>query len=81
MARVILQRGAAVPLIRSGSARAWRVAVRPRTLLVAISPVLVGAALGFERTGAIDLLAALLVLGAAVLMRAPGCRVRPHSGG
>ena len=69
VARVILQRGAAVPLIRSGSARAWRVAVRPRTLLVAISPVLVGAALGFERTGAIDLLAALLVLGAAVLMQ------------
>jgi 1,4-dihydroxy-2-naphthoate octaprenyltransferase len=31
------------------------VAVRPRTLLVAISPVLVGATLGFERTGAIDL--------------------------
>jgi 1,4-dihydroxy-2-naphthoate octaprenyltransferase len=49
--------------------RAWRVAARPRTLLVAVSPVLVGATLGFERTGAIDLLAALLVLGAAVLMQ------------
>jgi 1,4-dihydroxy-2-naphthoate octaprenyltransferase len=45
------------------------VAARPRTLLVAVSPVLVGATLGFERTGAIDLLAALLVLGAAVLMQ------------
>ncbi len=60
---------AAPPLVRLGSARAWRMAVRPRTLLVAVSPVLVGATLGFERTGAIDLLAALLVLGAALLMQ------------
>jgi 1,4-dihydroxy-2-naphthoate octaprenyltransferase len=49
--------------------QAWAVAVRPRTLLVAISPVLVGAALGFERTGALDLVAALLVFGAALLMQ------------
>jgi 1,4-dihydroxy-2-naphthoate octaprenyltransferase len=63
------QRGAAALLVRAGSARAWRAAVRPRTLLVAISPVLVGAAFGFERTGTLDLLAALLVLGAAVLMQ------------
>lgn len=55
--------------IRSGSAQAWAVAVRPRTLLVAISPVLVGAALGFERTGSLDLMAALLVLGAALSMQ------------
>jgi len=55
--------------IRSGSAAAWVVAVRPRSLFVAISPVLVGATLGFERTGAIDLLATLLVLGAALLMQ------------
>jgi 1,4-dihydroxy-2-naphthoate octaprenyltransferase len=61
--------GAVPPLVRLGSVRAWRVAARPRTLLVAVSPVLVGATLGFERTGAIDLLAALLVLGAAVLMQ------------
>ncbi|HYN62607.1 MAG TPA: 1,4-dihydroxy-2-naphthoate octaprenyltransferase [Rubrivivax sp.] len=57
------------PPIRSGSLAAWAVAVRPRSLLVAISPVLVGATMGFERTGAIDLLAALLVLGAALLMQ------------
>lgn len=57
------------PPVRSGSPAAWAVAVRPRTLLVAISPVLVGATLGFERTGAIDLVAALLVLGAALLMQ------------
>jgi len=56
-------------VIRSGSAAAWAVAVRPRSLFVAISPVLVGATLGFERTGAIDLLATLLALGAALLMQ------------
>jgi len=55
--------------VRSGSLQAWAVAVRPRSLLVAISPVLVGATLGFERTGAIDLVAALLVFGAALLMQ------------
>jgi len=55
--------------VRSGSMQAWAVAVRPRSLLVAISPVLVGATLGFERTGAIDLLAALLILGSALLMQ------------
>ncbi len=57
------------PAVRSGSLAAWAVAVRPRTLLVAISPVLVGATLGFERTGNIDWLAALLVLAAALLMQ------------
>ena len=55
--------------IRSGSLAAWAVAVRPRSLLVALSPVLVGAAFGFARTGAIDATAALLVLGAALLMQ------------
>jgi 1,4-dihydroxy-2-naphthoate octaprenyltransferase len=40
--------------VRADSLQAWAVAVRPRTLLVAISPVLVGATLGFERTGSID---------------------------
>jgi 1,4-dihydroxy-2-naphthoate octaprenyltransferase len=43
--------------------------VRPRTLLVAISPVLVGTALGFAQAGAIDVVAASLVLGAAVLVQ------------
>ena len=37
--------------------------------MVAISPVLVGATLGFDRTGTIDLLAAMLVFGAALLMQ------------
>ena len=64
--RASLAEGSAV---RSGSLAAWAVAVRPRTLFVAISPVLVGATMGFERTGAIDWVAALLVLGAALLMQ------------
>jgi 1,4-dihydroxy-2-naphthoate polyprenyltransferase len=55
--------------IASGSLQAWAVATRPRTLLVAISPVLVGAALGFLRTGAIDPVAAVLVFGASLLMQ------------
>jgi 1,4-dihydroxy-2-naphthoate octaprenyltransferase len=49
--------------------RAWLVAIRPRTLLVAISPVVVGAALGFAHAGTIDLMAAVLVLGAALLVQ------------
>ena len=55
--------------VRSGSWQAWAVAVRPRTLLVALSPVLVGATLGFQRTGRVDWVAALLVLAAALLMQ------------
>ena len=55
--------------VRAGSPAAWLVAVRPRTLLVAISPVLVGAALGWQRTGALDLTVSLVVLAAALLMQ------------
>lgn len=55
--------------VRFRSLQAWAVAIRPKSLLVAISPVLVGATLGFQRAGAIDLVAALLVLGAALLMQ------------
>lgn len=57
------------PAIRNRSVQAWAVAVRPRTLPVAVSPVLVGGTLGWLREGAIDLVAALLVLGAALLMQ------------
>ena len=55
--------------VRAGSVEAWAIAIRPASLLVAISPVLVGATLGFERTGSVDVLAALLVFGAALLMQ------------
>jgi len=57
------------PGTRNGSLAAWLVAIRPRSLLVAFSPVLVGATLGFARAGSIDLVAALLVLGAALLVQ------------
>jgi 1,4-dihydroxy-2-naphthoate octaprenyltransferase len=55
--------------VRTGSLQAWAVAVRPRSLLVAISPVMVGGTLGFGRSGTLDWMAALLVLGAALLMQ------------
>lgn len=55
--------------VRSGSPRAWAVAVRPRSLPAAVSPVLAGVALGFQRTGAVDALAVLLMLAAALLMQ------------
>lgn len=55
--------------VKTGSLQAWSVAVRPRSLPVAISPVLVGATLGFERSGQVDWVAALLVLAAALLMQ------------
>ncbi len=54
---------------RRGSLHGWRAAIRPRTLLVALSPVIVGAALGFERAGSVDPIAAVLVTAAAVLVQ------------
>lgn len=54
---------------RRGSMAAWAAATRPRSLPVALSPVLVGATLGFVREGHIDLIAAGLVLTAALLMQ------------
>jgi 1,4-dihydroxy-2-naphthoate octaprenyltransferase len=48
---------------------AWSVAIRPGSLLVAICPVLVGATLGFGRTGNLDPVAALLVFCTAVLLQ------------
>ena len=55
--------------VRSGSVAAWMVAIRPHSLLVAFSPVLVGATLGYAHAGAIDLLATALVLGSALLVQ------------
>ena len=57
------------PATRPGSASAWAAATRPRSLLIAFSPVLVGAVLGWTRTGTVDAAAALLVLAAALLMQ------------
>jgi 1,4-dihydroxy-2-naphthoate octaprenyltransferase len=60
---------AASHLASPGRAAAWLAATRPRSLLVAISPVLVGAALGWQRTGQLDLTVALIALMAAVLIQ------------
>jgi len=55
--------------VKAGSAGAWLAAIRPRSLLIALSPVLVGAALGWQRAGTIDLTVALIVLAAALLVQ------------
>lgn len=49
--------------------KAWSLAVRPRSLWVALAPVLVGAALGWRRTGTLDGWAAAAALVAALLMQ------------
>jgi 1,4-dihydroxy-2-naphthoate octaprenyltransferase len=64
-----VERHASSPVIRAGTVAAWLVAMRPNSLLVAISPVLVGAALGWQRTGALDGAVALLILAAALLIQ------------
>ncbi len=55
--------------VRPGRTAAWIAALRPRSLLVAVSPVLVGAALGWQRTGALDPLVSLIILAAALLVQ------------
>ena len=59
-----------VPRVRAGSLRAWLVVLRPRSLLVAVSPVVTGAAMGYARTGRTDAITTLLVLTGAVLVQA-----------
>jgi len=55
--------------VRSGSAAAWLAAIRPNSLLVAVSPVLVGAALGWQRSGQLNVTVALIILAASVLVQ------------
>ena len=55
--------------VRPGSLAAWAVALRPPSLLVGVSPVLVGAALAWQRTGHVDALIAIRILAAAVLIQ------------
>ena len=57
------------PPIAPGSLSAWAMALRLGSLLIAISPVLVAAALVWERTGALDVTAVVLILGASVMMQ------------
>src|SRR5512147_1917854 len=56
-------------LVRPGSLQAWAAAVRLPSLLVAISPVAVGTALAWQRTGQFEPLIALLALAAAVALQ------------
>jgi 1,4-dihydroxy-2-naphthoate octaprenyltransferase len=60
---------ASTPAVVPGSLAAWRIACRLPSLLVAVSPVLVGTALAWERTGLFDALTMLLALSAAVLLQ------------
>ncbi len=57
------------PPIAPGSLSAWAMALRLRSLLIAISPVLVAAALVWERTGALDVAAVALILAASVMLQ------------
>lgn len=59
----------AITDIAPGSAAAWLVALRPPSLMLAVSPVMVGLAMAFLRTGTMDVIAATLAWCAAVLMQ------------
>jgi 1,4-dihydroxy-2-naphthoate octaprenyltransferase len=59
----------AAAAIRAGSPSAWLAAIRPNSLLVALSPVLVGAALGWQRHGTLDWTVAAIALAAALLVQ------------
>jgi len=52
-----------------GSLGAWAMAMRPRSLVIAVSPVLAAMALIWSRGAAIDPVQALLVLGAALMLQ------------
>lgn len=55
--------------VAPNSLRAWLMASRPPSLFVAVSPVLLAAALVYERNGALDLASALLALAASVVIQ------------
>ena len=60
---------ASSPAVTPGSLAAWGVACRLPSLLVAVSPVLVGTALAWDRTGRFDPMTMLLALACAVLLQ------------
>jgi 1,4-dihydroxy-2-naphthoate octaprenyltransferase len=60
---------AITPDIAPGSLDAWLVALRPRSLLIAVSPVVVGTALAWQRLGSVNWLFVLLTLAAAVALQ------------
>jgi 1,4-dihydroxy-2-naphthoate octaprenyltransferase len=55
--------------VRPGSALAWRIALRPKTLWIATIPVIVATCLAWSVAGAFDPLVALIALAAAMLMQ------------
>lgn len=57
------------PPVAPGSVAAWLMALRPRSLVIAVSPVAAAIALIWSRGDAIDPLQALLVFAAAVMMQ------------
>lgn len=59
----------ATQAVPAGSIQAWLTAIRPRSLPIAVGPVLVGASFGYLRSRAIDPIAALLAFAAALLMQ------------
>ncbi|HXF44902.1 MAG TPA: 1,4-dihydroxy-2-naphthoate octaprenyltransferase, partial [Burkholderiaceae bacterium] len=56
--------------VRAGSAAAWRLALRPRTLLIAVVPVVVGTAFAQRHAGDVDLAVAALALAVSLLLQA-----------
>ena len=57
------------PAIAPGSVAAWIMALRLRSLLIAISPVLVAAALVWQRTGRLDGGMVVLILAASIVIQ------------
>ena len=55
--------------VRPGALRAWLLAVRPRTLTIAVGPVLVGTAIGSAEAGRFDPAAMVAAMIAAVLIQ------------
>ena len=55
--------------VTPGSWNAWLIALRPKSLWVAVVPVFVGTSLAVAETGRVDPLLALLALGASLLLQ------------
>ncbi len=66
---VAAELGAGPPPIAPGSPAAWLMALRPRSLLIAISPVIVAAALVYQRTGHVDGTIVALMLAASIVLQ------------
>jgi 1,4-dihydroxy-2-naphthoate octaprenyltransferase len=56
-------------VVRPGSAAAWSIAMRPKTLWIAAIPVMVGSSIAFVERGAFDLGNAVLALAASIVIQ------------